>query len=91
MSGMETTTRAGAERTMLERYGRMLLIRLFEGEIHRLFLRGEVHGTTHLYAGQEAVAVGVCAALREGDWIAGTYRGHGHALAAGTDPEKLVA
>jgi acetoin:2,6-dichlorophenolindophenol oxidoreductase subunit alpha len=86
MTEMEATTRAGAERAQLERYGRMLLIRLFEGEIHRLFLRGEVHGTTHLYAGQEAVAVGVCAALREG-----TYRGHGHALAAGTDPEKLVA
>jgi acetoin:2,6-dichlorophenolindophenol oxidoreductase subunit alpha len=84
-----TDTRA--ERTVLERYGRMLLIRLFEGEIHRLFLRGEVHGTTHLYAGQEAVAVGVCTALEPGDWIAGTYRGHGHALAAGTDPERLVA
>jgi acetoin:2,6-dichlorophenolindophenol oxidoreductase subunit alpha len=91
MSDMETTTRPGAERTALERYGRMLLIRLFEGEIHRLFLRGEVHGTTHLYAGQEAVAVGVCSALRKGDWVAGTYRGHGHALATGTDPEKLVA
>jgi acetoin:2,6-dichlorophenolindophenol oxidoreductase subunit alpha len=87
----ELTTEAGAERAQLARYGRMLLIRLFEGEIHRLFLRGEVHGTTHLYAGQEAVAVGVCAALHEGDWIAGTYRGHGHALAAGTDPERLVA
>jgi acetoin:2,6-dichlorophenolindophenol oxidoreductase subunit alpha len=91
VTDVEATTRAGAEQAQLERYGRMLLIRLFEGEIHRLFLRGEVHGTTHLYAGQEAVAVGVCAALREGDWIAGTYRGHGHALAAGTDPEKLVA
>jgi TPP-dependent pyruvate/acetoin dehydrogenase alpha subunit len=77
--------------TLLERYGRMVLIRDFENEIHRLFLKGEVHGTTHLYAGQEAVAVGVCAALTEGDWIAGTYRGHGHALAAGTDPEALVA
>jgi TPP-dependent pyruvate/acetoin dehydrogenase alpha subunit len=84
-------TEERAERTLLERYGQMLLIRLFEGEIHGLFLRGEVHGTTHLYAGQEAVAVGVCAALRPGDWITGTYRGHGHALSAGTDPEKLVA
>ena len=42
----------------------MLLIRQFEAAMHRLFLRGEVHGTTHLYAGQEAVAVGVCMALR---------------------------
>ena len=77
--------------TPLERYGRMLLIRQFENEIHRLFLKGEVHGTTHLYAGQEAVAVGVTWALGAGDWIAGTYRGHGHCLAAGTEPEALVA
>jgi TPP-dependent pyruvate/acetoin dehydrogenase alpha subunit len=77
--------------TLLERYGRMVLIRDFENEIHRLFLKGEVHGTTHLYAGQEAVAVGVCSTLQPGDWVAGTYRGHGHCLAAGTDPEKLVA
>src|SRR4051794_28471244 len=75
----------------LEAYGRMLLIRQFEAAMHRLFLRGEVHGTTHLYAGQEAVAVGVCMALREGDWVAGTYRGHGHALAKGTEPEPLIA
>ncbi|WP_272475617.1 thiamine pyrophosphate-dependent dehydrogenase E1 component subunit alpha [Baekduia alba] len=59
--------------------------------MHRLFLKGEVHGTTHLYSGQEAVAVGVCAALTQGDWVAGTYRGHGHALAAGTDPAGLAA
>jgi TPP-dependent pyruvate/acetoin dehydrogenase alpha subunit len=78
-------------KTLLHRYARMVLIRRFENEIHRLFLRGEVHGTTHLYAGQEAIAVGVCAGLAEGDWVAGTYRGHGHCLAAGTDPEKLVA
>jgi TPP-dependent pyruvate/acetoin dehydrogenase alpha subunit len=77
--------------TLLDRYERMLLIRLFENEIHRLFLKGEVHGTTHLYAGQEAVAVGVTSALQPGDWIAGTYRGHGHCLAAGTEPEALAA
>ncbi len=75
----------------LERYGRMRLIRRFEQEIHRLFLKGEVHGTTHLSAGQEAVPVGVCSALEPGDYAAGTYRGHGHALAKGTDPEALAA
>ena len=63
----------------------MLLIREFEEEIHRLFLKGEVHGTTHLSAGQEAVPVGVCMALEPDDYVAGTYRGHGHALAKGTD------
>ena len=68
----------------------MVLIREFEQEIHRLFLKGEVHGTTHLSAGQEAVPVGVPRA-RASDFAAGTYRGHGHALAKGTDPEPLAA
>jgi len=72
-------------------YERMVLIREFESEIHRLFLKGEVHGTTHLSAGQEAVPVGVCMALQPEDYVAGTYRGHGHALAKGTDPEPLAA
>jgi acetoin:2,6-dichlorophenolindophenol oxidoreductase subunit alpha len=75
----------------LERYARMRLIRQFEQEIQRLFLKGEVHGTTHLSAGQEAVPVGVCSALGPDDYVAGTYRGHGHALAKGTDPEALAA
>ena len=75
----------------LERYGLMLLIRQFETEMQRLFLKGEVHGTTHLCAGQEAVPVGVCSALEPDDYLAGTYRGHGHALAKGTDPDALIA
>jgi TPP-dependent pyruvate/acetoin dehydrogenase alpha subunit len=75
----------------LERYGLMLLIRLFETEMQRLFLKGEVHGTTHLCAGQEAVPVGVCSALEPADYLAGTYRGHGHALAKGTSPDALLA
>ena len=82
---------ADAPAAFLDRYARMLLIRLFEQEMHRLFLRGEVHGTTHLYAGQEAVAVGVCSALEPDDYVAGTYRGHGHALAKGTEPSALAA
>src|SRR3954452_24873444 len=75
----------------LERYGRMRLIRRFEEEIHRLFLKGEVHGTTHLSAGQEAIPVGVCSVLEPDDYVAGTYRGHGHALAKGTEAESMVA
>src|SRR5947199_6441421 len=75
----------------LPRYQRMLVIRHFESEMQHLFLRGEVHGTTHLSSGQEAVPVGVCSALKPEDWITGTYRGHGHALAKGTDPEALAA
>jgi TPP-dependent pyruvate/acetoin dehydrogenase alpha subunit len=69
----------------------MLLIRGFEDRVQSLFLRGEVYGTTHLYSGQEAVAVGFASSLREGDLIACTYRGHGHLLAMGTDPEGLLA
>src|SRR5215218_2510854 len=87
----ELTIAPEAVRPFLDSYGRMLLIRLFEQEMHRLFLRGEVHGTTHLAAGQEAIPVGVCQALRPDDYVAGTYRGHGHALAKGTDAEGLVA
>jgi TPP-dependent pyruvate/acetoin dehydrogenase alpha subunit len=81
----------GATATFLAGYGRMYLIRQFETSMHRLFLAGEVHGTTHLGAGQEAVAVGTCMALGSDDYLAGTYRGHGHALAKGTQPEPLVA
>jgi len=72
-------------------YRRMVLIRLFEDAVQRLFVQGEIQGTTHLYQGQEAVAVGVCAALREGDAVAATYRGHGACLAMGTDPTALMA
>jgi TPP-dependent pyruvate/acetoin dehydrogenase alpha subunit len=71
-------------------YRRMLLIRRFEDTVQSLFLRGEIHGTTHLYSGQEAVAVGVCSLLGPADRVAGTYRGHGHALALGVDPQGLL-
>jgi TPP-dependent pyruvate/acetoin dehydrogenase alpha subunit len=73
-----------------ELYRRMLLIRRFEDTVQDLFLKGEVHGTTHLYSGQEAVATGVCSVLQEQDRVAGTYRGHGHALALGVEPQGLL-
>jgi acetoin:2,6-dichlorophenolindophenol oxidoreductase subunit alpha len=91
MAASQSAQQVGAAREYLDAYARMRLIREFETAMHRLFLRGEVHGTTHLYAGQEAVAVGVCMALDAEDYVAGTYRGHGHALAKGTDPEPLLA
>jgi acetoin:2,6-dichlorophenolindophenol oxidoreductase subunit alpha len=75
----------------LELYERMALIRCFEDAVQTLFQKGEVHGTTHLYSGQEAGAVGVCSVLAQSDRVAGTYRGHGHALALGVDPEALMA
>jgi TPP-dependent pyruvate/acetoin dehydrogenase alpha subunit len=91
MASVETERRAEAASLFLDAYSRMLLIRLFETSMHRLFLEGEVHGTTHLCAGQEAVAVGTCMALSADDYVAGTYRGHGHALAKGTAPGPLIA
>jgi TPP-dependent pyruvate/acetoin dehydrogenase alpha subunit len=75
----------------LQLYRRMLLIRGFEDLVQSLFLRNEVYGTTHLYSGQEAVAVGFAGVLRPDDRVACTYRGHGHLLAMGTDPEALLA
>jgi TPP-dependent pyruvate/acetoin dehydrogenase alpha subunit len=71
-------------------YRQMLLIRGFEELVQSLFLQGEVYGTTHLYSGQEAVATGVASLLEERDRVAATYRGHGHALALGVDPQKLL-
>jgi len=71
-------------------YRRMLLIRGFEDLVQSLFLKGEVYGTTHLYSGQEAVATGLASILEERDRVAATYRGHGHALALGVDPQKLL-
>jgi TPP-dependent pyruvate/acetoin dehydrogenase alpha subunit len=91
MASLDTSEQRGATGEYLRAYARMLLIRQFETAMHRLFLKGEVHGTTHLYAGQEAVAVGVCTALNSDDYVTGTYRGHGHALAKGTLPEPLIA
>ena len=91
MAGLQAPEQEEKASAYLDAYARMLLIREFETAMHRLFLRGEIHGTTHLYAGQEAVAVGVCMTLEPGDYVAGTYRGHGHALAKGTEPEPLAA
>jgi TPP-dependent pyruvate/acetoin dehydrogenase alpha subunit len=71
-------------------YRQMLLIRGFEDLVQSLFLAGEVYGTTHLYSGQEAVATGVASVLEERDRVAATYRGHGHALALGVDPQMLL-
>jgi TPP-dependent pyruvate/acetoin dehydrogenase alpha subunit len=80
----------GESELYLELYRTMVLIRGFEDLIQSLFLRGEIYGTTHLYSGQEAVAVGVASVLEDRDRVAATYRGHGHALALGVDPQALL-
>jgi acetoin:2,6-dichlorophenolindophenol oxidoreductase subunit alpha len=75
---------------LLGLYRRMVLIREFEEGVKFLFLEGAMPGTIHQCQGQEATAVGVCAALEEGDFITSTFRGHGHALAKGLSPEDLL-
>lgn len=68
----------------------MAMIREIENEVERLYSRGLVRGSTHLYQGQEAVSVGACRALRAGDTMTCTYRGHGAVLALGSAPEKVL-
>jgi TPP-dependent pyruvate/acetoin dehydrogenase alpha subunit len=70
---------------------RMLTIRYFEEAVERLFLEGRIGGTAHTCIGQEASAVGVAAALNPGDAMTSTHRGHGHFLACGADPGRLMA
>jgi len=76
---------------LLYLYRRMLLIRRMEEQLGEVVKTGELPGPVHLYIGQEAVAVGVCAQLSDADWIASTHRGHGHFLAKGGDPRAMVA
>lgn len=71
-------------------YRQMLLIRRFEERVKYLFLEGIMPGTIHQYNGEEAIAVGVCAALEEGDLITSTHRPHGHAIARGLSPRSIM-
>lgn len=75
---------------LIRLYRQMLLIRQFEERVKYLFLEGVMPGTIHQYQGQEAVAVGVCAALGVDDVITSTHRPHGHALAKGVGVEPLM-
>src|SRR5689334_21090971 len=84
-------TPADRSTELLDRYELMALIRGTEKEAQDLFLAGLVKGTTHLAAGQEAVAVGAAAALLPDDYVFATYRGHHHAIARGASPEACHA
>jgi acetoin:2,6-dichlorophenolindophenol oxidoreductase subunit alpha len=75
----------------LAMYRRMALIRLFEEQADALYRSAKMPGLTHLYIGEEAVAVGICSALRPNDWITSTHRGHGHCLAKGAEPARMFA
>lgn len=72
-------------------YKTMLSIRLFECRVEQLLKDNRIYGPAHLYIGQEAVAVGVCANLRSDDFIASTHRGHGHLIAKGGQFNRMMA
>ena len=77
--------------TLLWMYERMRLIRQFEERLHQEFAGGKIPGFVHLYAGEEAVAVGACAHLRDDDFITSTHRGHGHCIAKGVNIREMMA
>jgi pyruvate dehydrogenase E1 component alpha subunit len=80
-----------AQPGLAELYERILVIRRFEERVVTLFRRNKLPGFVHLYIGQEAVAVGACAPLRADDYITSTHRGHGHVIAKGGDPSRMMA
>jgi pyruvate dehydrogenase E1 component alpha subunit len=75
----------------LRMFRRMQMIRLFEEHVNELYTRALMPGLAHLYVGEEAVAVGICEALRPDDFITSTHRGHGHCLAKGASPDRMFA
>jgi TPP-dependent pyruvate/acetoin dehydrogenase alpha subunit len=75
----------------LRMYRRMQMIRLFEEQVNELYTRALMPGLAHLYVGEEAVAVGICEALRQDDYVTSTHRGHGHCLAKGASPDRMFA
>ncbi|MBV8820045.1 MAG: thiamine pyrophosphate-dependent dehydrogenase E1 component subunit alpha [Acidobacteriaceae bacterium] len=77
--------------TLLRAWRIMRTIREFEERLHVEFATGEIPGFVHLYAGEEAIAAGVCMHLRDGDRIASTHRGHGHCIAKGCDLKAMAA
>ncbi len=76
---------------LVESYRLMWIIRRFEETIEELFTTGVIKGTTHPCSGQEAVAVGACNVLADNDYITSNHRGHGHFLARGADPKRVMA
>jgi acetoin:2,6-dichlorophenolindophenol oxidoreductase subunit alpha len=89
MATQTSSEQLGRDR-LIAAYRTMRTIREFEERLHKEFAGGDIPGAVHLYAGQEAVAVGVCAALADDDYIASTHRGHGHAIAKGCDVTGMM-
>jgi acetoin:2,6-dichlorophenolindophenol oxidoreductase subunit alpha len=84
-------TVAAHDERWLHFYRQILKIRLFEEEVNQLYLGAKMPGLAHLYIGEEAVAVGVCEALRQDDYITSTHRGHGHCIAKGASLDRMFA
>ena len=87
----ETQSSAVDPEILLRYYRTMLLIRRVEERMEQVFLEGVISGTCHPCTGQEAVAVGACAALLPTDYIVSNHRGHGHFIAKGGDPRRIMA
>ena len=87
----ETARDASERDKWLRAYRQMVRIRLFEEQVNELYTRALMPGLAHLYSGEEAVAVGICEALRIDDYITSTHRGHGHCLAKGASPDRMFA
>jgi acetoin:2,6-dichlorophenolindophenol oxidoreductase subunit alpha len=82
---------AAVAKRWLHAYRQMMTIRLFEEQVNDLYTRAIMPGLAHLYIGEEAVAVGICEALRKEDYITSTHRGHGHCLAKGASSDLMFA
>ena len=79
-----------AREELEQAYRQMKTIRDFEDHLHREIAKGTIGGFTHLYGGQEAIAVGVCENLKDTDYITSTHRGHGHCIAKGCDVKGMM-
>jgi acetoin:2,6-dichlorophenolindophenol oxidoreductase subunit alpha len=92
-----TSTSGTARETATEKekwihaYRQMVSIRAFEEQVNEVYTRALMPGLAHLYSGEEAIAVGICEALRIDDYITSTHRGHGHCLAKGASPDRMFA
>ena len=90
-SNTRTIEKAGASADRMTLLQTMVNIRRFEEKAAEMYARGKIHGFLHLYIGQEAVATGAIAALRDNDYLVTHYREHGHAMARGIDPNRIMA
>jgi TPP-dependent pyruvate/acetoin dehydrogenase alpha subunit len=91
MTAVEPAATHEATEQWLRAYRQMVKIRLFEERVNELYRSAKMPGLAHLYIGEEAVAVGICEALRQDDYITSTHRGHGHCLAKGAAVDRMFA